>query len=416
MYLNFDMNCQPSLKGKNMTTTYQEKNVNFDEVIDRRHTECLKYDFADRRGMPQDVLPLWVADMDFKTSSIVLEILKERVEHGIFGYTETREEYFDAVSSWLKNHHNFIVEEKWLVKTPGVVVALAASVKAFTNKGDAVLIQQPVYYPFAEVISDNGRRVVSSDLVVSDDGSWSIDFADFERKIRDEHIHLFILCSPHNPVGRVWTKDELLRLAQICERYDVVVVSDEIHHDFVYGERKHQVFAALNSRIANYTITCTSPGKTFNLAGLQVSNIFISNPRLRKLFKNEIKAMGYSQLGTMGITACRAAYAYGDQWYQAVLNYINANIDFVESFVKEQLPQIKFKRPEGTYLVWLDFRGVGLTDKELHRLLEHKAKLWVDHGSIFGTIGQGFERINVACPRSVVRNALERIKVALSQP
>ena len=216
---------------------YVEKNLNFDELVPRQNTDSLKYDFATRRGKPSNVLPLWVADMDFKTSSIVLDILKARVEHGIFGYTETKEDYFNAVASWMLKRHEWQVNEHWLIKTPGVVMALAAGVKAFTKPGDAVLIQQPVYYPFSEVVLDNDRKLVSNDLVVDDEGHWSIDFADFERKIVAEQVHLFILCSPHNPVGRVWTKEELSQIADICQRHDVIIMSDEIHHDFVYSLR-----------------------------------------------------------------------------------------------------------------------------------------------------------------------------------
>lgn len=392
---------------------YVEKNLNFDELVPRQNTDSLKYDFATRRGKPSNVLPLWVADMDFKTSSIVLDILKARVEHGIFGYTETKEDYFNAVASWMLKHHEWQVNERWLIKTPGVVVALAAGVKAFTKPGDAVLIQQPVYYPFSEVVLDNDRKLVSNDLVVDDEGHWSIDFADFEHKIVTEQVHLFILCSPHNPVGRVWTKEELSQIAEICARHDVIIISDEIHHDFVYSPHKHQVLAALDSKIADRTITCTSPGKTFNLAGLQVSNIFISNPKLRLAFKKQIAAMGYSQLGTMGIVACEAAYNYGDVWFEAVLRYINANIEFVQKFLAQHLPEVKLKRPEGTYLIWLDFRGLGLSKQELNDLIDRKALLWVDHGNIFGAVGNGFERINVACPRQTLVEALTRLEHAL---
>ena len=226
-----------------------EKNTNFDEVIERRNTDSLKFDFAKQRGMPEDVLPLWVADMDFKTSSIVLEKIKERVEHGIFGYTETGKNYFDALQSWLYKHHNLKIEERWVVKTPGVVFAIASAIKAFTNEGDAVLIEQPVYYPFSGVIRDNKRRVVSNDLVLTDN-KYHIDFDDFEKKIVENKIKLFVLCNPHNPVGRVWTKDELIKLIDICIKHDVIIFSDEIHADFVYN-RKHQVL--VNGVNANLT-------------------------------------------------------------------------------------------------------------------------------------------------------------------
>lgn len=391
-----------------------EKNINFDEVIDRKNTESLKYDFAARRGRPEDVLPLWVADMDFKTSSLVLDELKKRIEHGIFGYTETKEEYFNIVADWLKNHHNLEIEEKWLVKTPGIVYALAMAVRAYTDEGDSVIIQQPVYYPFTEVIEDNKRVVISSDLVLGDDGKYHIDFEDFEKKITENNVKLFLLCSPHNPVGRVWTKEELRKLADICLAHQVLVVSDEIHEDFTFAGYTHTPFINIDERLKDITITCTSPAKTFNLAGLQISNILIPNGRLRKAFKREIAASGYSQLNTMGIAACEAAYKYGGEWYEALKKYLQDNLDFVREYIKNELPEIKLIEPEGTYLIWLDFRKLGLKETELEDLIVNKAKLWLDSGAIFGKVGEGFERINIATNRSVLKEALDRIKKAIS--
>jgi cystathionine beta-lyase len=391
----------------------QEKNLDFDTVIDRKNTDCLKYDFAVRRGKPQDVLPLWVADMDFKTSSLVLNAIQKRVEHGVFGYTESGDSYFEAVASWMREKHNWQVERRWLVKTPGVVFALAMAVKAYTDKGDAVLIQQPVYYPFTEVIEDNGRIAVSSDLVLEKDGKYRIDFEDFERKITENHIRLFLLCSPHNPVGRVWTKEELVTVGQICQRHQVIVVSDEIHEDFVFCERSHQVFAALGEAFADISITCTSPAKTFNLAGLQVSNIFIANAALRGKFRKQIAASGYSQLNAIGLTACEAAYRYGTVWYDAMMRYVGENIRFMREYLEKELPQIHMIEPEGTYLVWLDFRDLKQKNAELEELVVNRAKLWLDSGAIFGKAGEGFERINVACPRSILKQALEQLKNAI---
>ena len=297
-----------------------ERNLDFDTVVDRKNTNCLKYDFAVERGMPEDVLPLWVADMDFKTSSYVQDALNKQIEHGIFGYSESKDEYFEAVSGWMKRHHDWEVSKDWLVKTPGVVFALAMAVQTFTDPGDKVLIQLPVYYPFSGVIKGNGRVVVSNTLIYGEDRRYHIDFDDFEKKIVDENIKLFFLCSPHNPVGRVWTKEELIQLGDICYRHHVIVVSDEIHADFVFNG-KHQVFAGLKKEYEEITITCTAPSKTFNLAGLQVSNVFIANPKLRKAFCKQIDIAGYSQLNVMGLVACEAAYRDGDEWYEAMLKY-----------------------------------------------------------------------------------------------
>lgn len=391
-----------------------EKNLDFDKIIDRRNTRCLKYDFAKRRGMPEDVLPLWVADMDFETSSYIEDALIERAKHGIFGYSEVQTPYFEIVRGWMKTHHNWDVQENWLVKTPGVVFALAIAVKAYTKPNDGVMIQQPVYYPFSEVIKDNGRKVVSNDLHLGDDNRYHIDFKDFEQKIIDNKIKLFILCSPHNPVGRVWTAEELIQLGDICVKHCVTVVSDEIHQDFVF-QGSHHVFANLKKEFENISITCTSPSKTFNLAGLMMSNIFIPNRELKQKFRRELDAAGTSQLGVMGLVACEAAYSKGEEWYQAMLAYVSKNIKFIEKYVRNNLSNVTMVDIEGTYLVWLDFRKTGLNADELEDRIVHKAKLWLDSGKIFGRCGEGFQRINVACPRSILKEALDRIKAALYQ-
>lgn len=389
-----------------------ERNLDFDQIINRRNTRCLKYDFAKKRGMPEDVLPLWVADMDFETSSYVEDALVERAREGVFGYSEVQTPYFEIVRDWLKKHHGWEIQENWLVKTPGIVFALAMAVKAYTEPGDSVLVQQPVYYPFSEVIADNGRRVVSSNLYLGGDNRYHIDFEDFEKKITDEKVKLFFLCNPHNPVGRVWTKQELVTLGDICVKHGVTVVSDEIHQDFVF-QGKHLVFASLKEEFEDISITCTSPSKTFNLAGMMMSNILIPNRELKQKFRRELDAAGISQLGVMGLVACEAAYSHGEEWYQAMLSYVGENIAFTRKYVEEKLPGVSMIDHEGTYLVWLDFRATGLSVEELEHLIIHKAKLWLDSGKIFGECGRGFQRINVACPRSVLAEALERIRCAL---
>ena len=385
-----------------------EKNLNFDEVIDRTHTNSLKYDCAARRGMPEGLLPLWVADMDFRISSYIQEDLKQLAEHGIFGYSEPEESYFKAVAGWMKSHHDWEVDRRWLVKTPGVVFALAMAVQAYTKPGDGVLIQQPVYYPFSEVIRDNGRRLVNSPLVQDDTGRYGIDFQDFERQIVSERVKLFLLCSPHNPVGRVWTEEELRRIGEICKEHQVIVVSDEIHADFAFC-RKHTVFSTVKDEFADFSIICTAPSKTFNLAGLQISNIFIPNRELRHLFKGRIVASGYSQLNASGLTACESAYTHGEEWYQAVRTYIRENAVRTRAFLAEHLPKVSMTELEGTYLVWLDFRTYNLTDSELERRIVKEAGLWLDGGSIFGRDGQGFQRINIACPWKTLELALQKL-------
>ena len=385
-----------------------EKNLNFDEVISRKNTDCLKYDFAERRGMPKDVLPLWVADMDFKTSSYVEDAVIERTRHGIFGYTESGEEYFQAVAGWMDRHHNWKVEPEWLIKTPGVVFALAMAVKAFTEAGDCVLIQQPVYYPFSEVIRDNHRVVVSNDLYLGEDNRYHIDLDDFEAKIMKHHVKLFLLCNPHNPSGRVFTREELTKMGEICLKHGVLVVSDEIHNDFVF-EGEHTVFASIKKEFADNSIICTSSSKTFNLAGMLISNIFIPNKNIRHKFRHEVDAAGISQLSTLGLVAAKTAYEKGDEWYEQMLAYVAGNIRYVREYVKENFPEVSVIHGEGTYLMWLDFRNTGIDAMELDRRIIYDAKLWLDSGKIFGETGAGFQRINVAAPRTVITECLERI-------
>lgn len=386
----------------------------FDRIVDRRGTNCLKYDFAKERGKREDVLPLWVADMDFQTAPEILEQLKQAVDHGIYGYSEPKEGYFRAVQHWYEKHFGWHVERSWLIKTPGVVFALAMAIKAFTKEGDAVLLQQPMYYPFSEVIRDNDRVLINSPLKLKD-GHYEIDFEDLEEKIQANSVKLFLLCSPHNPVGRVWQEWELRKLGDICLRHGVLVVSDEIHSDFTYEGHVHHVFANLSPEISDITVTCTAPSKTFNLAGLQVSNIFISNAKLRKQFKKAVDAAGYSQLNLMGLVACQAAYEKGEPWFKALKAYLAENLEFVRVYLKNHLPQISLVEPEGTYLIWLDFRRLGLTEAQREDLIVNKAHLWLDSGAMFGPDGEGFERINIACPRAVLKKALEQLEKALRE-
>ena len=385
-----------------------ERHLDFDTVIDRKGTRSLKYDFAVRRGKPKDVLPLWVADMDFQTSSYITDALEDMVKHGVFGYSESEEHYFGAVQNWMERHYNWHVKESWMTKTPGIVFALAMAVKAYTQENDTVLIQPPVYYPFKEVVEDNHRRLVNNTLVLGGDGTYTIDYEDFEKKIIEENVKLFILCNPHNPVGRVWTKEELERLGDICLKHGVFVVSDEIHADFVF-ERKHTVFSEVKEAYRDISMICTSPSKTFNIAGLQISNIFISNPEKATAFRRQVAAAGYSQVGLPGLVACEAAYLHGDEWLEGVLAYIKANAEFTRAYLQEHLSRVKMTKLEGTYLVWLDFRDYGLTDKELDEKILNQAGLWLDSGAVFGKCGEGFQRINIACPRKTLQQALDRL-------
>lgn len=391
-----------------------ERNLDFDQIINRRNTRCLKYDFAARRGYPEDILPLWVADMDFKTSSYVEDTLSELVRHNIYGYSNTQpgDGFFEAVSGWMERHHGWKVDPLWHVKSPGVCFAIASAIRALTEPGDSVIIQQPVYYPFSSLIRHNGRKVVSSDLVRDAEGHYSMDYDDFEQKVIRHDVKLFILCNPHNPVGRVWTKEELQRIGRICAAHGVIVFSDEIHFDFVW-EGEHNVFQEIDPAFREFTVTATSPSKTFNLAGLQQSNIFIPNISLKRRFTEEINRTGYDEPTIFGIAAAQAVYENGDTWYESMKAYVEKNICFADEFVREHLPGVSMKKPEGTYLIWLDFSGTGMTTAELDDMIIQKAKLWLDSGAIFGKAGEDFQRINTACPQSILREALERLEDVL---
>lgn len=393
-----------------------ERNLDFDGIVDRKGTKCLKYDFAARRGYPEDVLPLWVADMDFKTSSYVEDALHKVVSHNIYGYTNIQrgDGFFEAVAGWMRRHHNWEVLPEWHVHTPGVCFAIATAIRAYTEVGDAVLIQQPVYYPFSSLIKLNDRKLVSNDLLYDGEGHYTIDFEDFENKIRENHVKLFVLCNPHNPVGRVWEREELKRLGDICKKYQVLVFSDEIHFDFIF-QGTHHIFQEISPEFREFTITATSPSKTFNLAGAQQSNIFIPNRDLKHKFVKQYDVSGLDEPNRFGIAATEAAYTYGDEWYEAAKRYIKENIDFAKEYIEKNLTKVKLVPTQGTYLIWLDFRNTGLDAKTIDDLIVNKAKLWLDSGRIFGNTGTGFQRINVACPRSVLLEALERIKAVLAE-
>ena len=391
---------------------------NFDKIINRKGTNCLKYDYAVERGKPADVLPLWVADMDFTVSEEITKSLHAAVDHGIYGYTQPKDAYYNAITNWMEKNHNWKTKREWIMKTPGVVFALGAAVKAFTKPGDAVLIQNPVYYPFTNIIRDNDRRVIDNTLVyekrvTEGKSQYSIDYEDFERKIVQENIKLFILCNPHNPVGRVWTREELQQLGEICLRHHVIVVSDEIHNDFVYPGFEHTVFANVDPRFTEFTVTCTAPSKTFNLAGLQISNIFISNETLREAFQKEIDKTGYDEPNALGAVACEAAYRGGQEWLDQLRAYLLENLNFLRAYLQEKIPQIHLVEPEGTYLVWLDCSELGISGKELDQFIVEKSGLWLDGGAMFGPSGADFQRVNIACPRATLELALDKLKAAV---
>ena len=383
----------------------------FDTFIPRKNTACVKYDGASVFKKPEGLLPLWVADMDFPAPDAVRDRLRQCADHGIFGYPLAPESYYKAVLDWFSEHFAFQAERRWIVPAPGVVFALASALRAFTEPGDSILINRPVYYPFSNVILQNHRSLISSSLVLKE-GKYEIDFADMEQKIIDHKIKLYILCSPHNPVGRVWTEGELKQIASLCRKHGVRVVSDEIHCDFVWSEHPHRNFAALNPDMAEYSMICTAPSKTFNLAGLQTSNIFLPGQEMRRRFRRELQAQGAEGQNYPGMLACEAAYRHGLPWLQELRSYLGGNIAFIRNAVQRELPGVHLIEPEGTYLLWLDFREFKLPEDALEQLITD-AGLWLDEGTMFGPEGLGFQRMNIACPRSLLEEAIRRLKARL---
>ena len=389
----------------------------FDAVPDRRGTASLKWDSAVKRGRPEDVLPLWVADMDHATAPAVISALLWRTRHGIFGYSEPDDAYNAALTGWFSRRYGWQVEAEWNTVTPGVVPALALAVRALTAPGEAVLIEEPVYYPFRDVVEVNERTVAPVPLVRDADGVYRRDLAALEETIEATGARLLLLCNPHNPVGRVWSREELAALEEVTARHGVVVVADEIHADLALPGFATTPFASLSEAAAAHTITCTSPSKSFNLAGLQVANILISDAHLRRAFRRELATTGYSQPNTLGLTACRAAYESGDAWLDALREHIAAARAHVEARL-ERIEGIEAAPCEGTYLLWLDCSGflkaAGLKPEQLDEVMLNKAGLWLDDGRIFGAGGEGFTRINVACPRTTLDAALDRLETAVA--
>lgn len=383
----------------------------FDTPIDRTHTWSIKHDFKKENGKADDILPLWVADMDFRSPDSVVEALKKAVDHGIFGYSRADESYFDAVAAWYQKRHHLTLQPEWMTCTPGIVFALSIAVRAFTQEGDAVLIQPPVYHPFSRAILRNKRTLVENPLVLKD-GHYEMDLEDLEQKVLDEHVKLMILCNPHNPVGRVWTREELTALSDICLRHHVYVISDEIHGDFVWQGHEQTPYASISEEACLHSMMCTAPSKTFNLAGMATSNLFIPDPEMRRKFRSELLDVGQENMNRLGLFACRAAYEGGGEWLDQLIGYLAGNLALVRDFCKNRVPQIQLVEPEGTYLAWLDCRELGMTDDELMAFFSNEAKVWLDPGTHSGEQGSGFMRFNLGSSRSVIAQALDQIEAA----
>lgn len=383
----------------------------FDKLVERSNTASVKWDATEELFGEKDLLPLWVADMDFKVPDEVVQAIQSQAEHGIFGYTMKKPSYYEAVIDWMKDHHNWVIEKEWICHSPGVVTALNLIVQAFSEPGDKIIVQPPVYYPFMKAIQNHDRQVVYNPLLFNE-GRYEMDFEDLISKI-DSSVKMILLCNPQNPGGRVWTESELKRLGDICLERGVLVVSDEIHQDLVFKPGKHIPFAAISEQFGDNSITCTAPSKTFNLAGLQTSNIIISNKTLKEKFVAEGEKYAVTMSNSFGAIATEAAYNHGGQWLEEVLDYVEGNLHFITKYFKSNLPVLKVLPLEATYLAWIDCRELGLTSEELEKLFLSKAKVALNQGHVFGPGGEGFVRMNLACSRSIVEQAVQQMKEAI---
>lgn len=379
---------------------------NFDEIIDRRNVGAVKWKGYD------EIIPMWVADMDFKAPEEIIEAIKSRADEGTFGYTYLNKQYYNAIINWVEKRHGFKIEKNWIYSTPTIVSALYWLIQTFTEVGDKIIIQTPVYHRFKGAIEDNGRMVLENPLKELE-GKYYMDFENLESNI-DSKVKMIILCNPHNPVGRVWSKEELIRLGEICLKNNILVVSDEIHSDITFKGYKHTPFASLGNEFAENSITCISPTKTFNLAGIQVSNIIIPNENLRKKFDNTMKLNAMGDINIFGIIGLIAAYEKGEQWYREMLYYIEENYNYMREYIEKNMPMIKVTKLEGTYLAWVDFRALRMNSKELKRFLIEEVKVAFNEGQLFGGNGEGFQRINFACPRKILEEALFRLNTGIN--
>jgi cystathionine beta-lyase len=380
---------------------------NFDKFIDRTRTSCVKYDLRQTIFGKSDVIPMWVADMDFQTPDFIRDAIIQRAGHPVYGYTFRDTDYYQTITEWMQSHHDWLIRKEDIIFCPGVVPALNIAVMAFTKPGDKIIIQPPVYRPFYGAVRDHNRELVYNQLIRKEN-KYLIDYELLEEQAKDGVM--LILCNPHNPVGRCWDQSELKKVAEICLKHHVLVLSDEIHADLVMPGYRHQVFANLSQEAAEITITAHAPSKTFNLAGLATSSVIISNPELRSVFSQFIEKMHLTLGNLFGSVASTAAYSQGEHWRLQLIDYLHSNIDLTEEFIKENIPGLKMIRPEATYLIWLDFRRFMLDDESMKNKLIYEAGLGFNPGTEFGPGGEGFMRMNIACPRSILIDALGRLR------
>ena len=384
--------------------SYSYMKYNFDEIVPRRNTNSYKWDSAAN----DDVLPFWVADMDFRTAPPIIDALEKRVQHGVFGYTKVPQAYYDAVTGWFERRHSFTFQKEWTLYTTGVVPALSAIIKALTVPGDKVIIQTPVYNCFFSSIRNNGCEIVSNQLIYKN-GTYIIDFDDLEEKAADLRTKLLLLCSPHNPAGRVWSKEELIRIGEICMKNGVFVLSDEIHCDLVYQGYRHIPYASLGDDFLQHSVTCTAPSKTFNLAGLKVANIHAADEYTRNKIDRALNINEVCEISPFAVDALIAAYNGGEEWLEALKAYLHDNYLFLKGFFEKNLPQLPVTQLEATYLVWVDCSILRQSSADIAKMLFEKESVWINAGTMYGAGGENFIRINIACPRELLEKGLRRL-------
>lgn len=386
---------------------------NFNEKIDRSNNHSAKWEEMGNKFISNDLWPMWIADMDLKTAPVIIDAMREKLEQGIFGYVYRPASYYQSAADWIERRFDYKIDPKTLINSPGVVPTLSILVRLMTKADEKVLIQSPVYYPFSAVVRENERELVVNELVKDETGYYTIDFEDFEKKVSDEKVTLFIMCSPHNPVGRVWKREELQKMSELCLKYNVRVIADEIWRDIIMLGHKHIPAASLSKEIEHNTITCFSPTKTFNIAGLQASFATLPREEEWKMLDEELGRLDVKRNSPFSLVGFEAAYTKGEEWLEELLIHLDGNMDYVVNFVKERIPEVKVRKSEGTYLMWLDFSGLGMTKEELSMFMQKEAKIALDDGFWFGENGAGFERMNIACPRYMVEEGMNRIENAV---
>jgi len=384
---------------------------NFDELVDRRNSDSVKWRELEEFQGEKDVLPMWVADMDFKSSDEIIEALKTRVEHGVFGYPYIDDSFYESIINWIKNRYNWEIKKEWILFTPGVVMGLNIGVRELVEEGEKVLVQSPVYPPFYRVVNNN-KRIVNNVPLIHNGEKFVMDYENLEKKI-DDDTKLMMLCSPHNPVGRVWTKEELIKLGDICINNNIIIISDEIHCDLTLKGHKHIPLASISKELEERTITLMAPSKTFNIAGLHTSVAIIPNENLRNKYSRAIEIMEIGNISIFGALALETAYNHGGQWLKEVMEYIESNIDFAIDYINKNIPEIKVHKPEGTYLLWLDFRSLNKSSDEISEALIKNGKVYLNDGRPYGPGGEGYFRLNIACPRAILEDGLNRIEKAV---